>query len=142
MAYWSQPKAISSCCFASFGELYRLSDNGIEFGSHTTHHAFLPDLTVEESRKEIQESKSALEKILNHPVDLFSYPGGGFTEEIRKIVIESDYKGAVATHPGASYPNRDPYALKRIRISRTCDNLFVFWFKISGFYTYFEELRG
>lgn len=123
-------------------EIKTLIKNGIHIGSHTVHHGFLPDLSVEDKRSEIVLSKKTLEEALGIPVPLFSYPGGGFDAVSRQIVVESGYAGAVATHPGRDYPNKDPYALKRIRISRTSDNLLVFWLQLSGFYTYYEELRG
>jgi len=31
--------------------------------------------------------------------------------------------------------------MKRLRISSTSDNLFVFWFEITGFYTWIKEHR-
>lgn len=115
---------------------------GLEIGSHTLHHAFLPDIAGEERVNEIAGSKKILEEKLGRPVKLFSYPGGGFDAAARQIVIDSGYDGAVATHPGRGYPRADPYALKRIRISRTADNPIVFWLQVSGFYTYIEEARG
>lgn len=128
--------------YMTWDDILILIENGIEIGSHTVHHGFLPNLSEEEMKKEICESKAQLETHLQRPVPLFSYPGGGFTPAARQAVIDAGYAGAVATHPKHHYPNLDPYALKRIRISRTSDNLFVFWFQLSGFYTYYEEFRG
>lgn len=119
-----------------------LLDNEIEIGSHTIHHGFLPNLDTEAKRKEIYDSKSMLEMIIRNPVTLFAYPGGGIDEESRKMVMDAGYEGAVATAPGHQFGAKDPFALKRIRISRTADNLFVFWIKISGFYSLIEEIRG
>jgi len=123
-------------------EVADLIRSNIHIGSHTLHHPFLPDVPAEQKKTEITESKALLENEFNVPITLFSYPGGGFDEEARQLVIDAGYEGAVATHPGWDYPNKDPYALKRIRISRTADNPFVFWIQLSGFYTYIEELRG
>jgi peptidoglycan/xylan/chitin deacetylase (PgdA/CDA1 family) len=119
-----------------------LLENDIEIGSHTVHHGFLPDLSPEGRNYEIARSKTLLEQRFHRPIELFSYPGGGFNETVRQDVILAGYKGAAATHPGWGYPSADPYALKRIRVSRTADNLFVFWIQLSGFYTLIEELRG
>ena len=102
---------------------------------------YSPPVTLKD-RHEIRQSKIELERLLNREAETFAYPGGGFNVRVRQAVIDAGYLGAVATHPGSDYPDRDPYALKRIRISRSCDNLFVFWFKISGFYTIIEEWRG
>lgn len=128
--------------YMTWDDILILAENGVEIGSHTMHHGFLPDLSDEEMKKEIYESKAALEERLERPVTLFSYPGGGFNAAARQHVIDAGYIGATATHPGPDYPDLDPYALKRIRISRTSDNLFVFWLQLSGFYTHYEEFRG
>jgi peptidoglycan/xylan/chitin deacetylase (PgdA/CDA1 family) len=128
--------------YMSWDDIVILLENGIDIGSHTVHHGFLPDLSAEDARNEIYESKAVLESRLQRPIPLFSYPGGGFTPAVRQQVIDAGYLGATATHPGREYPNLDPYALKRIRISRTSDNLFVFWLQLSGFYTLYEEIRG
>ncbi len=118
-----------------------LLDNGISIGSHTMHHGWLPELSGDLLALEIIDSKEFLESYFNTKITLFSYPGGGFDEKSRAMVIDAGYEAATATHPGPKYDDNDVYALKRIRISRTADNLFVFWLKISGFYTHFEEWR-
>jgi peptidoglycan/xylan/chitin deacetylase (PgdA/CDA1 family) len=128
--------------YMTWDDITILLENGIEIGSHTMHHGFLPDLSDADMRKEIYESKAVLENQLQRPITLFSYPGGGFNAEARQHVIDAGYLGAAATHPGPDHPDRDPFALKRIRISRTSDNLFVFWLQLSGFYTLYEEFRG
>ena len=123
-------------------EVRELPSFGVTIGSHTVHHGFLPGLSPEKRDEEIVQSKRMLEERYGVPVKLFSYPGGGFDADARQRVIDAGYEGAVATHPGPSYPHRDPYALKRIRISRTADNPVVLWLQVSGYYTYLEEIRG
>lgn len=94
-------------------------------------------------RHEIFASKKALEEKLGVRVNFFSYPEGMFTPYIRQLVIDAGYTAAVATNPGKHrfYPSNDIFALKRLRISASCGNLFVFWFKSSGYYTFFMELK-
>lgn len=75
------------------------------------------------------------------PVNAFSYPEGRFNDRIRKLVINAGYKLAVATNPGKKFPSDDIFALKRLRISSTSNNLFVFWIETSGFYTFVKEHR-
>jgi len=47
----------------------------------------------------------------------------------------------VATNTGKRYPKDDVYALKRLRISKTSDDLRVFWFETLGYYTWIKEHR-
>lgn len=127
--------------FCSWEELREMSENGIEVGSHTLTHASLPQLGARELEREIGESKKVLEAGLGKPVRFLSYPGGAFDDRARQAVKAAGYEAAVATHPGASYGDRDLWTLRRLRVSRSCDNLFWFWFKVSGFYGFVEENR-
>ena len=112
-------------------DLRILDGSNITIGSHTIHHAFLPELPPEEVKKELVNSREVLEKILGHEVTLFSYPAGGVTPEIERMVQEAGYVGAVTTNYGTK--NDDPYALHRVKVGERSGNLFNFWFKLSGY---------
>jgi len=127
--------------YLTWDQIKIMSENGIHMGSHTVTQRFLPDLPIEEVWEELAESKRTLEKETGHPVATLSYPIGGFTEKIRNLVKEAGYLGACATNPGKSYPDNDPYALKRVRISMTSNNMLVFWIETSGYYTFIKEVR-
>ena len=120
--------------FLAEEDLRILDDSAVSIGSHTVHHAFLPDLEPERVREELTESKKALEKILGpgHEVTLFSYPGGGMTPEIQAAVREAGYKAAATTNYRTK--KNDTYGLHRIKISESSSNLFNFWLKLSGYY--------
>lgn len=112
----------------------------IDIGSHGLSHAYLPDIKDQRQLSyQIKTSKILLGEILNVPIKFFSYPAGGFTKKIRQMVIDSGYRGAVATKPGRRYPDNDIFALKRMRISEHNKNLFVFWVKLTGFYVPLRE---
>lgn len=114
-------------------DLRILDGSNIEIGSHTLTHNFIPSITdpvLLES--EIVDSKRRLESILGHPVDQFSYPGGGYTLEAARIVEKAGYRGAVTTNHGKKSGN--PYGLHRIKIKESSGNLFNFWLKTTGFY--------
>ena len=113
-------------------DLRILDDSGVSIGSHTVDHAFLPSLSAQEAFFELTESKKRLEKILGHPVTLFSYPAGGVTQETKELVKKAGYDGAVTTNYGTS--RKDPYALHLIKITEAGGNLFGFWIKTSGLY--------
>ncbi|MBU3958968.1 MAG: polysaccharide deacetylase family protein, partial [Candidatus Omnitrophica bacterium] len=127
----------------SWDEISQMRDSGlITFGSHALGPEPLTNIKSEEQlRREIFDSRKVLREKLSQKVNIFSYPGGGFNAQIRQLVIDAGYKGAVTTSPGKKFPNDDIFALKRLRISATCDNLFVFWIESSGFYTFIKEHR-
>lgn len=125
----------------SWDEIKSMRDSGlVTVGSHCIGPEPLTKITSEETvKREIFGSKKVLEKELGRPVNAFSYPEGRFNLRIRQLVIDAGYKAAVATKPGKGFPNDDIFALKRLRIWRPCDNIFVFWFEASGFYNFFRE---
>ena len=127
----------------SWDEIKVMQDSGlITFGSHTLTHKYLEEFKGEEElKKEVFDSKRILEEKLGRPVNIFSYPTGRFTAAFRQMVINAGYKVAVTTSPGKKFANDDIFALKRLRISANCDNLFVFWVETSGYYTFLKERR-
>ena len=127
--------------FLNWNEIETMQKNNISIGSHTASHRWLPSLTKEEIKKEFTSSKNILENKTGYKIETLSYPLGGFNKGIEKIAKEVGYLGAVATNPGKGKPDNDPYALKRIRISMTSDNLFTFWVETSGYYTFIKERR-
>ena len=110
-------------------DLRILDGSSVSIGSHTVNHAFLPELSPEEARTELAVSKTELEKLLGHPVTLFSYPAGGTTPALEEFVQKAGYEGAVTTNYAS--PRHDPWALHRIKVGDA--NLFNFWFKTSGY---------
>lgn len=119
--------------YLSRQDLRELDSLDISIGSHTVNHSFIPEITaMGDLIYQIRESKNQLEKILGHPVRLFSYPAGGVTQKAKAMLPNEGYDGAVTTNYGE---NRfDPYALKRIKVKGGPRNLFTFWLKTTGFY--------
>lgn len=112
----------------------------IAIGSHTLGPEPLIDIKSEaELRRQIIDSKKMFEERLKTPVDGFCYVGGLFTPHIKELVKEAGYKYAVATALGRDYSNYDPYAIKRVRVSPSSDNLFDFWARVSGYYNSFRK---
>ena len=128
--------------YLTWSQLKEISFNGIDIGSHTLSECYLPDIKDDDKLwDEISYSRKSLRAKIPGASDFIAYCSGGFNEKIRQMVIDAGYKGACATNPGPYYPDDDIYAIKRVRISRTSDNLFVFWIETSGFYTWIKEMR-
>ncbi|MFH0764441.1 MAG: polysaccharide deacetylase family protein [Candidatus Omnitrophota bacterium] len=128
--------------YLNWKEIKEMSDSGIiTIGSHTMNHLWLPDVAPRVLEKEVKESKEILEKRLGKDVKLFCYPIGAHDKKVEKAVEDAGYACAVATNPGRFKPTDDIYAIKRVRISRTSDNMFVFWVETSGIYTWIKEHR-
>ena len=128
--------------YLSWKEVKEMSDSGIiTIGSHTMSHLWLPAMGTKQLAYELRNSKEALEKALGRKVDTLCYPIGAHDERVERAASDAGYTCAVATNPGRRAPANDIYAIKRIKISRTSDNLFVFWLETSGYYTWLKEQR-
>ena len=127
--------------YVTWDDLSAMSKDVISIGSHTLFHKWLPDKKRPEIEKELVESRIMLENNTGRKVLTLSYPLGGFSEEVKEMAREAGYIGACATNPGREYRSDDPYALKRIRISASSKNVFVFLVETSGYYTFIKEIR-
>jgi len=132
---------VGTADYMTWDELKAMDGSLITIGSHTKSHLMLPYLSDEQIKDEIYGSKKTLEENLARPVTIFSYPVGSYNDKIKQLVIDAGYEAAAATNPGPGKAWNDIYALKRIRISRTSNNLFIFWIETSGYYTFIKEKR-
>lgn len=125
-----------------WNEIKEMSDSGpVSIGSHTVMHNWLPTTGSIQLKKELKDSKAIIEENIGKPVNTFCYPLGAYNDRVKDAVKAAGYACAVVTNPGRSASNYDPYAIKRIKISKTSDNLIAFWFETSGYYTWVKEMR-
>jgi len=119
----------------SIDEIKNMKSGKITFGSHTATHPVLTEINIQDAAREIQYSKTDLEKLLGEKVQFFAYPKGKkshFNKQITEIVKAAGYKAAFTTENGEIAPNSDLFELKRIGI-RNCP-LFVFKVRVSGIF--------
>lgn len=109
---------IGSGPYLNSDQLKELDKNGIEIFPHTvTHKKKLNELSVDEQKVEILDSKVTLESLLGRQKDYFAYPYGGYNNDTIKLLQETGYKMAVTTETGLADKSDGIYKLKRIYIS-------------------------
>jgi peptidoglycan/xylan/chitin deacetylase (PgdA/CDA1 family) len=104
----------------SITELKQLADAGMSIGAHTLTHPVLSLCSEEEARREIQESKTNLERALGRPVWAFAYPFGNpstMGERELRLAREAGYACAFLNveHWGAERSN--PFAIPRTHVT-------------------------
>lgn len=102
----------------SWAEAEALTASQVFIGSHTVTHEILPTVPAEMARREIRESKLAIERMLGAPCLLFSYPNGGCSDDLFREVAEAGYELAFTTRCGFWTPATNPMAIPRINV---CD---------------------
>jgi peptidoglycan/xylan/chitin deacetylase (PgdA/CDA1 family) len=112
--------ADDGCRPLSSNELRELDRHpSVEIGAHTASHPVLAELEHEEQRGEILGGKRDLERMLGHPVQLFSYPHGqtqDFTPETVELVRDSGFSLACSAVGGLVTGDSDVYRLPRVAI--------------------------
>ena len=128
--------------FMTWDQLKVMAEDGMEIGSHTRAHIYLPTYpSFDRVKDEIAGSKKVLEERLGIKINYFCYPSGGFDEEIKNLLKEAGYKGACTTNRGSNRFNKDVYELKRIRMKDNNTNSFDLWAKTSGYYNLFRKIK-
>lgn len=99
-------------------QVRELQRRGIEIGAHTVTHPILTRLDPEAARREIVESKRALEEMIGARVTAFAYPNGRPTTDYGpthvSLAAEAGFSVAVSTAWGAATRASDVFQLPRI----------------------------
>jgi peptidoglycan/xylan/chitin deacetylase (PgdA/CDA1 family) len=109
--------------------IIEMSQHGIEFGSHSFSHVHLHQAPAEVIEREVRESKTYIENLLQKPCETFAYPAGFFTEEAKKAVADAGYIAGFTTIYGNT-DDSDLYELNRVEILRRDNRPFAFAKKI------------
>jgi len=111
---WSdRGRDMPSLPLLTWDELGQLSAAGWEIAAHSTSHARLPQLSVDEARRQITDCKTALQDKLGAPVRTFAYPYGETSPAVTAIARE-EFLGAVSVEMGTARPSDDRHLLPRL----------------------------
>ncbi len=95
------------------------ADGGVEFEGHTRTHPRLADLSEADVRREVTDSKTALEQKLGKALNTLCYPYGSVSERVAEIAADAGYTQAVTTEFGRARAADDPMRLPRISVYHT-----------------------
>lgn len=101
-------------CFLSEQEIYEMSQNNIDFGSHTHNHSILPNECYAIVAEELMKSKKILEHIIQKDIDILAYPNGDLSSEVIAASKNTGYKFACTTENSRVGVKDEPHQLPRI----------------------------
>ena len=107
--------------YLSWDEAREMNKNGINIESHTVNHKSMTDLTDDQLRSELVDSKKKAETELGHEVNYIAYPTGTYNLHIAQMVKEAGYKAAFTIKYGNVDKASNIYALERVPIFHTED---------------------
>lgn len=129
---WDHTRGLRQRQLLTIEQIREMHRHGVDFGSHSWSHPWLPNVSDEELRKQVNDSKRSLEDLLGCAVDSFAYPFGGVDQRVRAAVAEAGYCLAFTTLPGTNWWN-DPLCLNRADINENISDLDFAWKVRSGF---------
>jgi peptidoglycan/xylan/chitin deacetylase (PgdA/CDA1 family) len=115
------PGAAPEDRFASLGgrsmmnwrEVIELHQAGWEIGAHTLTHPDLRQIPLAQAIQEIMESRRQIEEQLGSKVDVFAYPYGRKTRQLRNW-LPHNFSCACGTHLSLVSCRSDAYELERV----------------------------
>lgn len=113
--------------FMNWSQIKEVSTKNISIGSHTMNHNTLANLSVEEQRTELVQSKNVLEAKIDKTICSVAYPVGGptaFSKVTTKVAKDAGYKIGY-TFINGYYQNSDinRFEIKRVELAQNT-NLF------------------
>lgn len=126
-AKWLSDKGRHAPALMDPATIMELRSNNIAFGSHTATHPMLTQIDRSRQRREIRESKFALENLVNEEIKYFCYPNGDYDDGVVDCTREAGYKAALTCDRGAATPIENPFVLPRKAISFGDSLIGYFW---------------
>lgn len=98
-------------------QLRELVGHGVHIGAHTVNHPILASTPPEQAQRDIRESKTELESLLQRPIESFAYPNGrprrDYRQEHVEMVRNCGFSIALSTAHGFATRNSDLLQLPR-----------------------------
>ncbi|OFX16325.1 MAG: hypothetical protein A2Z18_04505 [Armatimonadetes bacterium RBG_16_58_9] len=113
---WDRRAGDQSEPMMTAGQIRELADHGFRIGSHTMTHPHLTELTDEQLRAELANSKHVLEDIIGTEVAAFSYPYGDYDNRVLEEVVAAGYSSAVATKLGVITLGVRAFEIPRVNV--------------------------
>ena len=121
---WQMPSNTQpeDCRPMTWSQLREMHAAGFEIGSHGVHHRMLAKLSRDRMKDEVRQSKATLDRELDAPASLMSYPVGGdraFDAEVMNATRDAGFQLAVCYICGTNpQPASNRYALHRLPVER------------------------
>jgi peptidoglycan/xylan/chitin deacetylase (PgdA/CDA1 family) len=97
-------------------QLKSLDKKLVLIGSHCRTHPNLLQISKDEARKEIFQSKKELEDILNTPIEAISFPEGDFDQTHIDMAVQAGYRQAYSILPELIHAGSDGFVRGRVKV--------------------------
>jgi len=109
-------------------DIMYISARNIIIGSHGLTHADFGKIDMEQTKRELKQSKEILEKLLFKEVSTFAYPYGNdrnVKEDDKEVLFQLGYKQAYVFGGNTAPNSDDPYRLPRLMVTDVLGTTFL-----------------
>ena len=103
--------------YLNWDQIRKLKKEGVDIGAHSHTHAHMPDISIEEAKKELELSNKIFLKELGQIPSLFAFPYGETNSELMKLVKDFKFKVAFGQHSGIINETSNMYYLPRFSLN-------------------------
>ena len=114
---------------------------GLDIGSHTRTHPWLPALDDQALERELLESREVIGDLLRAPVRTLAYPTGGWDRRVRAAAARAGYTAAVTVSKGTNRRRTHPLSLHRAFVPEEAEDLDLLLDGAYGFLRPVDALR-
>ena len=113
--------------FLDWNQIIKMKESmDVTFGSHSVNHWNLTMLGEDELAYELLKSKNKIENKLKDKIHFLAYPGGGFNENVIKIVKDVGYHAAFKDRIEKGNENNNQFHIGRISIDQSNSGIDTF----------------
>jgi peptidoglycan/xylan/chitin deacetylase (PgdA/CDA1 family) len=122
-ARWDELIYFESCPLMSDEQIRTAQNKGFEIGAHSLDHVALTGLSEKDLVYEVSRSKETIEKVLEKPIQTFSYPYGSVDERVKKIVSDSGFLFACGVYSGSAKFSQSMMDFRRLAVNQYTSRL-------------------
>ena len=94
-------------------EIADAARSGLDIGSHTVTHPWLPRLEPADLERELVESRQAITELIGRPVTSLAYPTGGWNSTVREAAADAGYTIGITVDRGLNTDRTAQLSLRR-----------------------------
>ena len=118
--------------YMNWDQIKEMAVSGVTIGHHTRNHFHLVNKDKETIINEIEKANDNFLKNLGYVPDIFAYPYGEYTYEIKQITKQY-FKAAFGQHSGSIYNEIDIFELPRFSLNEQYGDLKRFKFAANSY---------
>ena len=126
------PLKSNSKNYMNWEQIKEMDSHGVTIGHHTKNHLHLVTKEKEEIISEIEEANNDFLKNLGYVPDIFAYPYGEYSSEVKQIT-KSYFKAAFGQQSGGIYNGIDIFELPRYSLNEQYGDLKRFKFAANSY---------